>query len=354
MVLALAAVIGAGLGELVAKRVEHDRAKKEAAVVPMPPSQGVRKPAVPTAVAAAPAAPASLLTHAELSRLVERVARATNGRVQAAVLGKGNARPVAAASSGSLRSPFRMWSVSKAATAIALLQAHAKAPLPADTRFALDKALVGSGDCAQRQMTVELQELAGGPAAARRRIQSVLDRAGATSANVLPREAVAGTGCRPYLEQHSRIPDPYRSALQVGTAEWTVRDAARFALALGDGTYGRRITRRMLHVLRIPKRRSDDPFAHGLDVTTTPAWGAGVALGDLHPAYKAGWGGSSGETPTFVNEQVIHLALPDGRRYGIAITFEGPDIPERDDPALTAAPRAFRLLLTRLRRSLNV
>jgi hypothetical protein len=250
-----------------------------------------------------------------------------------------------------------MWSVSKVATAIALLEVagwDAKpGPLRSDVKYAMRAALVGSTDCAQRQMVVELQEATGGPAAAQAAVQSVLDRAGARQAVVLDRAAEASSGCQPYLSANSQTPDPYRLALQLGTAEWTVQDAARFALALGNGTFGSAIQRRILSLLRRPKEHSEDPFAQGLDVTTRLDWGAGEALGDLMPAYKAGWGGSSGETPTFVNEQVIFLDLPTGP-LGIALTYEPATVPIRDDPGLTEARGAMKLALTQLRAQLGL
>src|SRR3954462_6787266 len=44
-------------------------------------------------------------------------------------------------------------------------------------------------------------------------------------------------------------PDPYRMALQLGTAEWTITDAARFGLAIGDGTFPASVTRRVTGLL---------------------------------------------------------------------------------------------------------
>ena len=293
-----------------------------------------------------------------LASLVRRTAREAKGRVQVAILPEGREVPIAVASSGSARGRFRMWSVSKVVTAIALLEAHgwrerSGEPLTADTRRAMSSGLIGSSDCAQRQMVVELQELLGGPLEARAAYQDVLARAGTRAATVTGRIAPAGSGCRSYLRR-SQLADPFRPALQLGTAEWSVSDGARFALALGDGTYARAVTRQVLRLLRRPKTRSDDPFAQGRDVTTNPAWGAGLVLRDLQPAYKSGWGGASGETPTFVNEQVIHLATPDRGSYGIAITFEPPNRPARDDPGLTQAPRAFDQLLRGVRRELRL
>ena len=304
--------------------------------------------------AAAPAAAQSPLPSTAVLKEIARRAALGGGRVQIAV--SADDRIAAAASRGSIRTPFRMWSVSKVATSIALLRAYGWADTAgtrprADVDAAMRSALVRSGDCAQRQLVVELQEATGSRAAARAAVRRVLADAGARNARVLERAAPASQGCRPYLAR-TRTPDPYRVALQLGTAEWTITDAARFARALGDGTYPPAITRRVLRLLKLPKQHSDDPFARGLDVTSRLDWGAGQALGDLEPAYKAGWGGSSRETPTFVTEQVIHVRSPAGASYGIAVTYEPAGVPARDDPGLTQAPAALDSALTALRAEL--
>lgn len=316
-------------------------------------------PSPPTAAPATPAPTAAPPTpqRADLERLVDRQARRTGGRVQVAVAT--DDRVVAAASSGSVGTRVRMWSVSKVMTAIALLRAHdwderRGRPLAGPTMRAMTDALTRSADCAQRQMVVALQQELGGPAPARAALQGVLADAGARHAEVLTRSSTAGSGCAPVLNG-SGLKDPFGVALQVGTAEWDVRDAARFGRALGDGTFPAAIRRRILNLLRRPKLKSNDPFAQGLDVTTDPAWGAGIALRQLQPSYKSGWGGSSGETPTFVVEQVIYARDAAGRSVGIATTFEPPEPrPVRDDPGLTAAPRAFAGLLRPLARTLDL
>lgn len=50
-----------------------------------------------------------------------------------------------------------------------------------------------------------------------------------------------------------------------------------------------------------------------------------------------------------MNEQVIFVHDRDGGPLGIALTFEPPDRPIRDDPALTNAPQAFYRLLRELK-----
>lgn len=321
-----------------------------APVAPPPPSTSTSFPHTATSITTPQAEP--LPDRRSIRALVRRISRRTDGRIQLAVASDLPNHSFAFASAGSTRTPVRMWSVVKVPTAIALLQANGwgerRGRDPATTRSAMTSALVGSADCAQRQLVVTLQDQVGGPAAARIAVRRVLERGGARAARVLRRASVAGAGCRPRLAE-SGLANPYRSALQLGTAEWSILDAARFALALGNGTYPPAVQRRILGLLRRTKTKSDDVFARGLDVTTDPRWGAGLALADLNPAYKAGWGGSSGETPTFVNQQAIFVRDRLGRALGIAVTFEPPDRPVRDDPALTAAPQAFLALLRELR-----
>lgn len=349
-----AIVAGGGAGVVIHGLLDDGSAPPRTVVVtatatPSPP------PAVTTAAPAPTPAPGP--SRADLARLVERQARRTGGRVQLAVAD--GDRVVAAASSGSVATPVRMWSVSKVVTAIALLRSlgwgeRRGRALGAPTTRAVTDALVRSADCAQRQMVVALQQEVGGPEPARAALQDVLADSGARHAEILTRASTAGTGCAPVLDR-SGLKDPYGVALQVGTAEWDVRDAARFGLALGDGTYPRAIRRRILGLLRRPKLQSNDPYLTVPDVSSDLAWGAGIALRGLHPAYKWGAGGSSGETPTFVVEQVIFATRADGRPVGIATTFEPPEPrPVRDDPGLTEAPRAFAGLLRPLARTLDL
>jgi hypothetical protein len=292
-----------------------------------------------------------------IQALIRRISRQTDGRIQLAVASDLSEHSFALASGRSTRTPVRMWSVAKVPTAIALLEAYGwgerRGRDPVEIRRAMTSALVGSADCAQRQLVVALQEETGGREAARTAVRAVLERGGARATRVLARASVAGAGCRPRLAA-SGLSDPYRSALQLGTAEWTIPDAARFALALGNGTYPPAVQRRILGLLRRTKTKSDDAFTGGLDVTTDARWGAGLAFAGLDPAYKAGWGGSSGETPTFVNQQAIFVRNRQGEALGIAVSFEPSYRPVRDDPALTAAPQAFLALLREVRTELDL
>ena len=219
------------------------------------------------------------------------VDRRHGGRAQVAVTRGG--RVVAAASSGPTTRPFRMWSVGKVATAVALLERGGS--LRADVRRAITDALVGSGNCAQRQLMVELQRRAGGIEPARRALARVLRRAGVRHASLAVGAASNRTGCRRYLENAS-TPGVTGPALQIGTATWRLSDAARFAHAL-DGLP-------VADLLRRAKRHAPDDGVGTSDVTGDLGWGAGVALKDLKPAYKAGWGGLGGP---LIYEQVIRV-----------------------------------------------
>ena len=273
-------------------------------------------------------AAAALPEAAELRTLVRDVDRRYGGRAQVAVTRGG--RVVAASSSGPTTRPFRMWSVGKVATAVALLERGGS--LRADVRRAIEDALVGSGNCAQRQLMVELQRRAGGVEPARQALARVLRRAGVRHANLAVGTASNRTGCSRYLANAS-TPGATGPALQTGTATWRLSDAARFAFAL-DGLP-------VADLLRRAKRHAPDDGVGTGDVTGDLGWGAGVALGDLQPAYKAGWGGRAG---TRIYEQVIHV-----RGHGIAVTFEPRVHPEHDDPYLTRTPQALRALLRAVR-----
>ena len=269
-----------------------------------------------------------LPTAADLRELVREVDRRHGGRAQVAVTRGG--RVVAAASSGPTTRPFRMWSVGKVATAVALLERGGT--LRPDVRRAITDALVGSGNCAQRQLMVELQRRAGGIERARRALARVLRRAGVRHAGLAVGAASNRTGCRRYLE-HASTPGATGPALQIGTATWRLSDAARFAHAL-DGLP-------VADLLRRAKRHAPDDGVGTSDVTGDLGWGAGVALKDLKPAYKAGWGGLGG---SLIYEQVIRV-----RDVGIAVTFEPRVQPTHDDPYRTRSPQALRDLLRALR-----
>ena len=265
--------------------------------------------------------PPPSLSRGELAAIVRDAAR--GGRVQAAVAFP-DGRVIAVASRGSAQRRVRMRSVAKAATAIALVETG---PLPARTQGAMREALVRSDDCAQRHMTVVLQDRLGGVEPARRAVAAVLSRSGARRFAVTRRTS-AGS-CPAWVAGLPGAADP---ALQMGTSEWTVADAARFARSFGTAPG------RVRALLRARKLRSPD-------VAGDVQWGAGRALARLRPAYKAGWG----ITPSraFVVEQAVFVS-----GHGIGLTFEPHAFGTDDDPTRTGAPRAFAKVLRALRREL--
>jgi hypothetical protein len=279
-------------------------------------------------VPAADARAATLPSKDTLRALVREADRRHGGRAQLAVTD--GARVVAAASRGSASRPFRMGSVGKVATAVALLGRGGT--LKPDVRRAIDDALIGSGNCAQRQLMIELQRRAGGIEPARRALARVLTRSGVRHANLAVDAVPNRTGCSRYLAGAS-TPGATGPALQMGTVTWRLSDAARFAHALDGLPVADR--------LRRAKRHAPDDDAVGSDVSGDPRWGAGLALADLRPAYKAGWGGLG---RALIYEQVIHAG-----GYGIAVTFEPRAQPATDDPYRTRAPQALRELLRALR-----
>ena len=197
---------------------------------------------------------------------MREVDRRHGGRAQVAVTRGG--RVVAAASSGPTTRPFRMWSVGKVATAVALLERGGT--LQADVRRAIEDALVGSGNCAQRQLMVELQRRAGGIEPARRALARVLRRAGVRHANLAVGDGLQPHGLQPLPGERLDARAPPGPALQTGTATWRLSDAARFAFAL-DGLP-------VADLLRRAKRHAPDDGVGTSDVTGDLGWGAGVAL----------------------------------------------------------------------------
>jgi hypothetical protein len=203
---------------------------------------------------------------------------------------------VRATRSDGARRQFRAWSISKVLTAVALLRRlgwsdRRGTPLRGEVSAAMDRALVRSENCPQRRMVLELQELSGRtPDSARAAIAEVLQKAGATDAEVSRQAQPPEPLCAGYMQRADGISDPNAPALLAGTSTWTIGDAARLANALTTGAYGRAISRRVLGALRRPKQRSEE--ATPIDFTAAVNWGAGAVFGALPVAYKSGWGGT--------------------------------------------------------------
>lgn len=277
----------------------------------------------------------------ELGGSVEAAAMFTNWR----------APEIVTSPPGGGRRWMRMWSMSKAVVMVGLLRAEGWGRVPGNSptpevQSALEGAITRSENCRQRRVVLELQQATGaGPAGARRAVAEVLRAAGGrakVSEEVEPPES----SCVEYLESQHEIADPLAPGVLLGTSEWRISDAVRFARALAAGVYGKAIANRVLAEMRLPKAASRE-VAPG-ELTAPLDWGAGKAFAGLNPAYKAGWGGSlDGD---FLAGQLAVVDLAAGR-LAVAVAFHPDAQPPSDDPGRTAAPHAVALVMESLRRS---
>lgn len=264
-------------------------------------------------------------------------------------------RPVVVALPRTARSrAMRMWSMSKVATAVALLrqtgwgERSGKALSP-ETERALWGALTRSENCRQRRVILELQQAAGGsPAQARRVVTAVLARAGAR-ARLGSQVASPDPSCLEYLEGENEIAEPLAPALLLGVSTWRVADAVRFVYALGTDRYGAAVADLVTGAMRAPKAASRE-VAPG-ELTAPLDWGAGRAFAGLVPAYKAGWGGSL--QGKYLAGQIAFVDLPGGVPLAVAVMFHPATQPPTDDPGQTVAPRGVELVMQSLRRALE-
>jgi hypothetical protein len=273
-----------------------------------------------------------------------RRAAALGGTAEGAVVADGWSHPVTA---GDATRRIRMWSASKPVTAVAALQAAHGRPVPAPLTAAMTAAITRSENCPQRRVVVGLQTLTGGPEPARTALLAVLRQAGVGDARITHQAPAPDPECLPYLRS-SGLADPSAIALTLGVSQWTVGDAARFALALGEGRYGAAGSR-VLALMRRPKRASTE-LASADEYTVDAAWGAGRALAGLRPAYKAGWGGATQHR--FLAEQlaVVHVG---GHTVAVAVAFHPTAQPDVDDPGRTVAPQAIETMLAAVRAQLD-
>lgn len=258
--------------------------------------------------------------------------------------------PVAAASEreGS-GDQMRMWSMSKVVTAVALLRAQGWGAEPGrdlspEVKEALEAALTRSENCPQRRIVLELQHVLGDSTErAREAVAEVVRQAGGRA---LPGAEVASpdAGCIEFLEGQEEIPEPLAPALLLGTSEWRVTDAVRFAHALGENGYGDAVSEFVLGLMREPKaaNRETEPG----ELTAPLDWGAGAVLAGFEPAYKAGWGGT--QQGAFMAGQIAVLKLPGGGRAAIAVISHPAVQPSRDDPGLTIAPASVETVMGEL------
>jgi hypothetical protein len=281
-----------------------------------------------------------------LERGVRRAAM-LNGSVEAAAMAASWAAPVVAASpvSGSERK-MRMWSMSKVVTMVALLRSlgwgseRGDPPSP-EVRQALDSAIVRSENCPQRRIVLELQRLNGNSVGgAREAVAATLKAAGAEG-EMATQVAGPEASCLPFLEAQREIPDPLAPTVLLGTSTWRVGDAARFMDAVGSGIFGKAVADRVLSEMRIPKEPSTEISPS--EYTAAPDWGAGRALAPVHPAYKAGWGGT--QQGEFMVGQIAFINLPGWGQVGIAAVFHPDAQPAADDPGLTNGPAAIERVM---------
>lgn len=232
---------------------------------------------------------------------------------------------------------MRMWSMSKAVTAVAVLRRQ-PSPSP-ELRQALVDALTRSENCPQRRVVMGLQWLTRGAEGARGAFEDVLATAQA-SAEVPPPIAPPEANCRAYLQQHagalgSHALDP---AYQYGTADWTVHDAIAFAHALGTGIY-RGAGERTLALLRLSKEPGREP---GAQLSVDASWGVGRTFPGWTTAYKSGWGGA--DTRTFLVGQIAVVQRA-GRSVAVAAMVHPRQQPAVEDPGQAHAAEGLEALL---------
>jgi hypothetical protein len=249
---------------------------------------------------------------------------------------------------------MRMWSMSKVATAVALLESlgwgdrPGEAPSP-EVLEALDGALTRSENCRQRRVVLELQRAVRGIPATR---QAIAEEFALIGGRVIPGSQVAPPEalCVPFLSAQREIPDPQVPTLLLGTSRWRVGDAVRLAHALAVGTFGKALSTMVLELMRAPKRpsRESEPG----ELTAPLDWGAGAVFGDLGPAYKAGWGGSL--NGNFLAGQIAVITLSATDHLSLAVVFHPDTQPVRDDPGITTAPQAVETVMRTVRSALDL
>jgi hypothetical protein len=234
-----------------------------------------------------------------------------------------------------------MWSMSKPVTAIALVQALRSAgkSVSAEVRSAIHWAIIASDDCAQRWLTVQLQQQRGGDEGALSAFSDVLAKAGVHGTQV--EGAATDPTCVPEIDQHWPTPQVSAPALQLGTHTWTTFDAARFAYELASGAYGD-AGDLVAAQMRLPKARpfSYEPGDYTAPLDEPPS-GSNVFPRAWTPGFKGGWGGSTHDD--FLSGQIVILDVG-GIRIGLAAQFWPNVQPADDNPGLTKAPSALEAL----------
>lgn len=298
-------------------------------------------------------APDSARIERALARSVSAAA-GLGGEVEAAAMADGWPTPLIETSEPTGASRYmRMWSMSKVVTMIALLRRLGWGAQPGESispelAEALHGALIRSENCRQRRVVLELERASGGAAGARAALAGVF-RASGAGARIGTAVEAPESDCVPYLQAQAEISDPLAPALLLGTSRWRVGDAVRLVHALAVERFGAAVSNRVLGLMRAPKLASRE-VAPG-ELTAPLDWGAGEAFAGLDPAYKAGWGGSL--NGNFLAGQIALIPLPDGGHLALAAIFHPDAQPSRDDPGITAAPRAIELVMRALRKAVE-
>jgi hypothetical protein len=350
--LALGALLGAGVALAFDRGGGEVQGVQPPSTRTVPPPVASRPPTPPAPRAEttvtfesrpAPAAASEQEFMAALDRGVT-AAEEHGGEAEAAVWVEGWSKPVIVSLD---QRRTRMWSMSKPATAIAALRAgEGRKPDPI-LLSAISDAIVRSSNCAQRRVVLGLQELEGRPGARAAFHEVFLDAR--ADPVVTTQAATPEQICHDYLNQRrGGLADPLGTALLLGTSEWTVADAIRFAHALGLGKYGS-AGEHVLKLMRSPKQRSPEARAAD-DYTAHLEWGAGVALAQWDPAYKGGWGGKL--QGRYVAGQIVVLDVGD-TSVAVAATFHPWQRVEDDDPGKTVAPRAIEAIFRELAKAFD-
>jgi hypothetical protein len=322
-------------------------------------------PALPKKASATTTQPASAATSTGAADLTPRALEAAlatavqatgeqDGKVQVAVLDDGWTKPLLLGQD--LHSQMRLWSLSKAVVATALLrETYARGEQASALEPYLERALTRSDNCAMRELTLDLQRDTGGLGGARNAISAVLARAGASIDFTRLQSDQEGAVCLT-----SGYPDltpayTHRSALLLGTATWRIDDAVLFMRALDAGLEnpsGRPYPgSEVLAMMGREKQPSREPLAGTL--TAPPSWGAGDVFRAAcwHLAYKAGWGGAQAHIP-WLGAQMGAVSLPGGARLSFAVAVHPFAQPIDDDPGHTVAPQGISRVLRALRGAL--
>lgn len=301
-----------------------------------------------------PTGPSRYSLRAALVPAVNEVT-AHEGTVQAAVMLDTWSQPLVLGEQ--LSTPMRLWSLSKAVVAVALLRARERlGQRDDDLQPYLERALERSDNCAMRDLTVNLQDTTGGIAGARRAIAEVVGRAGATIDLASAQTDRVGAVCLSPSYPDLSPGFATRTALLVGTATWTIADAIDFMHSLEAGSEDLpghpSVGRVVLGLMRQPKRPSREPLAGTL--TAIPSWGAGEVFRSAcwQLAYKGGWGGAQAHIPWLASQMGV-VALPDGHTLTFAVAVHPYEQPIDDDPGHTTAPRGISEVLRSLRGSLS-